>query len=682
MASLHTSHSRRPVALAAALALLIACAGCEIADPALPSFSTRLAVPVGAQDLTVTELIEDQDYLYAGEDSVLWFSVEGDSTNIDLDLDFSIDIEASDTSVEIGPVGLDDLEPLGYGFVLADIWPAVTLLPPGTWPVPAFEFEVESEGEGFEGFESADVRSGRLRLVLTNDLPIPISGAALPRTITAEVQDPGTGATLVSLVFEAEIPPGGRAEAEADLAGTSLPATLRVRLSGGSPGAAATTIDPADALSVELSVVDLVVDAARAEIGAQAFEQVGTVALPESLCIVEAVVASGLMDVTLSSGLPVPATVYLAFDDFLTPEGAPYVLSFELPRNGVTSTMADLAGAVISAGEGAPLDSITYTVGVTSPGSSGEIVDIHSGAHIDAGMAPTTLALGRITGIIPERSFAIAPMTETLDLPDELDGVQLASASLTVDLYNGTGVTGVVDLTLIAANAAGETATLATTAAIAPARSEGMTRTTIHLDESNSTIAELLSLPPETFTFSGVVTVGGDEAIGTVSPGDACRVVWRADAPLRLALEASEIDRDPEALDLDEDLREQLDDHLLAAEIRMEIDNHFPFAMDVEFLVGPDSLSALNAPELVIGPLSVAAGTVGAISRYVEAGVLSTHVITLSTSQIHAFTRPGAHTALRALIPGTGGEEVLLRTGDGLSARGALTVEIQVEDDE
>jgi hypothetical protein len=516
---------------------------------------------------------------------------------------------------------------------------------------------------------------------VTNDLPIPLSGSTPPEMITVDVRHPDTGALITTLVFDQEIAPGTSAEAVGDLAGVELPGSLYIDLAGGSPGAPAVVLDPDDAVAIDLVISDLVVDEATAVIGTQSFQETGAVALPDSLRIVEAVVAGGTMDVTLTNELPVAASVFLYFNEFETAEGAPFILVFEMPRNGIQTTTADLSGTVITAGTGAPLDSLSYTVGVISPGSEGEIVTVAAGSDISAAMAPSSLVLGEITGLIPRRSFALEPMTEELDIPDELDGLHLATASLTIDLYNGTGVAGDVALLLTARNAAGETATLATTATIAPARAEGMARTTIHLDETNSTIADLISLLPETLTFSGEVNVGGNDEIGTIRPDDVALVLWRADAPLRLSIESSEIDRNPEALNLDEDLRDQLDSHLQAAEIIVEIGNHFPFDLSVEFLVGPDSLTTLNDPELTIGPLTVASGLVGETSRYVEEAVTTRHVITLTGTQIRAFTRENAYTGLRALIPGTNGAEVLLRTGDGLSALGALSVEILIEDD-
>jgi len=656
-------------------------AGCTIEEPALPTFSTHLAVPVGTHDLTAAEMIADQEYIYAGADSILFFTVEGDTTSVALDLDLSADLEAVDTEATIGSVELDDPAPLSYVFSLVELWPAVGSLPPGVYPVPPFTFDVESDPLELDGFDHAHVSSGFITLSLDNRLPIPLSGDTPPETITAEVVHAGTGAVVTSLVFAAEIAPGTEATAVAELADVDLPGNLAVRLTGGSAGSAGADIGPEAWLGISLSISELVVDEARAAIGSQSFQETSALALPDSLRIVEATVASGLMNVTLTSGLPIPATVYIYFNEFETPEGDPFLLTFAMPRNGTEVTQADLAGARITAGGGAPLDSLTYTVGVVSPGSDGELVDIAAGMRVSALMDATTLAIGEVTGLIPAYTFELEPVTQLIDIPDELDGLQLPAATLVIELFNGTGINGNIDLLLTGRNGSGETASLAATADVAPARDGEPAKTTILLDESNSTIADLLSILPESFTFSGAVNIGGGDEVGTMRPGDQAQVVWWADAPLRLVIDDAEIDRDPAALDLDEELRRNLDEHLLAAEIITEIDNHFPFGLDVLFLVGPDSVSALNDPELVIGPLSVAPGVVDETTHYVRDAVLTKYVIALDATQIRAFTRQGAYTALRALIPGTDGQEVVLRSCDSLSARGALSVEILIDND-
>ena len=674
------ARSLAAAALLGGLALALV-AGCTIEDPALPTFSTRLAVPVGSHDLTATELIEDQDYLYAGGDSLLFFSIDGDTTSVDLDLDLSTDLEAIDAEASIGTVTLDDPDPLVYEFTLEDIWPGAGALPPGYYPVPPFDVDTETDPLELADLDHAHVASGVITLALDNRLPIPISGDAPPRMITAEVRHPDTGALITSLVFDAEIAAGEADTASADLTDVDLPGSLVVHLTGGSAGATFAYIGPDAALGVALSMGDLVVDSARAIVGAQDFQETSSIALPDSLRIIEAVVDGGAIDVTLSSGLPVPATVYIYFNEFLTPEGGPYVLTFAMPQHGVESTQADLAAARITSGGGAPLDSLSYTVGVYSPGSDGEMVDIHSGMRISAEMAASTLSIGEVTGIIPRQDFALETVTEAIDIPDELSGLRLPAATLVIELVNETGIGGEIDLSLTGRNAAGESVTVATSSTVAPAQGGEPAKTTVVLDETNSLIADLLSILPEEFTLEGAVSVGGEDEVGTVRPGDRAQVIWRADAPLRLIIDDAEIDREPELLDLDEDLRDNLDRHLVAAEIVLEINNHFPFGLDVEFLVGPDEATLLDDPELVIGPVTVAPGDIDPVTRYVRDIVKTQQTITLDATQIAAFTRPGACTALRALIPGTEGLEVVLRTCDGLSARGALSAEILVTDD-
>jgi hypothetical protein len=175
--------------------------------------------------------------------------------------------------------------------------------------------------------------------------------------------------------------------------------------------------------------------------------------------------------------------------------------------------------------------------------------------------------------------------------------------------------------------------------------------------------------------------VGGDEREGVIRPGESLQVCWRLDAPLRLSIEDSEIDKNPEPLNFEEDLRADLDRRVESATLLTELDNHFPFGVEVLLLVGPDSTSTLNDPELVIGPLTVTPGLVDPEKGFVTESTTSRHEIVLDRGQLDAFTRAGAHTALVALIPGTDGRIVSLRTLDKLTVRGALSVELLVDDE-
>jgi hypothetical protein len=265
-------------------------------------------------------------------------------------------------------------------------------------------------------------------------------------------------------------------------------------------------------------------------------------------------------------------------------------------------------------------------------------------------------------------------------LPDELDGLQLTSATLTLEIFNGTGVGGTLDISLLGTSADGSSSTLAAVAQIAADDAKDM-RTVVTLDETNSNIAEFLSTMPETVTLSGEMRIGGPDQIGTIRPGDSARLTWGLDAPLRLMITESQLDQAPIALDLDTDTREQLDEHLVQADVIAEVSNHFPFAVELFIQVGPDSTAAVNDPELVIGPLSVEAGSLDNVGGWVSQAVTSQLEIALSTNDIRAFTRPGAFTAVVAHIMGTNGEEIVVRIGDKLNIRGAISAEILISDE-
>ncbi len=678
---MHIVAAQRRFAAAGLLTACLAAVGCEIAEPALPVFTTRVSLPIGTHELTVLEALEDLDAVVVGADSVLVFGAEGDTTSVELDLDLVAELDGLDVAAELGAFALPDQPPRTAGFTLAEIAPELAALPPVPLPIPAFTIDLQSDPAPLDRLDSARIAAGLLEVRLRNGLPVPVSGAAPPERIVADVLD-GAGTVVTTVVFDGEIAPGDSAAVQTDLAGAVLSGGLAVRLRGGSPGAAAAVVTPDASLSVTMLLTGLVVDEATARVEALAFDESGGADLPDSLGVLAATIGSGVLDLALSSGIDLPCAARVTFPQLRDLGGDTLVVRLDLPSGGERRTVVDLAGCTITAGGGDPLTRLTYDVAIASPGSGEGVVTLSADAGLSATIAPLTLAFAEVQGVFPREVFAFAPRTETIDIPDELDGVRLASATLVVDVFNGTGLGGEVELSLVGRNAAGDEAELSVVAEVAPARAGGESRTSIVLDEHNSNIAELLSLLPEELTFAGAVSVGGDGWVGTVRPGDRARACWRVDAPLRLELLPSETAFDPEPLDLDDDLRRDLDRHLESAAITAVIGNHLPFGVDVRLQVGPDSLSALDDPELVIGPLSVAAGLVDDVGGYVTATTDSRQVVALDRDQVRALTRPGAFVAAVATLPGTGGLAVTLRSVDRLTVSGALTAEITVVDDD
>jgi len=665
--------------LLAALAL----GGCTIEEPSLPTFSTHLAVPLGTQDVTVAEILDDHgDYLAARPDSSLAFDVRGDTTVVELDVDLTADVAGTEFATEIGEITLDAVSGATVGFSLVDLYPDAADLPSTPVDVPPFTFDDTSDPTSLGELESAHVSSGVLEVTLTNGLAVPVSGDAPPELLTLQLLAAGDGRLVGEVSFPTPIASGASATGVMDLAGADLPGDVRFRVAGGSAGADGVVVDPAAELTVTVTPRDIVVDAATAVIGAQGFASRSGIALPDSVGIIAAELTGGVLELTTTNELPIPCTATVRFDEITTADGDTLVVPIELAAGASTRTTVPLAGCRIAATDGAPLDSLTVRTEVVSPGSDGAMVTITSGSRIGAVVAPTTLAFGEITGRIPEQVFPLDPVVETIDLPEELDGLTLPEATLAIDIVNRTGIDGLLDFTLTAINARGETTVLSAAAEIAADRSGG-TRTTIVLDQGNSNIAELLSSLPQELSFAGRLSVGGDDRIGTIRPGDSALVSWRVAAPVRVVIaDGTEINHHPERIAIDADVRDDIDRHVVAGELVADVDNHFPFGVGIRLLVGPDSLGTLTAPELVIGPLDVAEGDVDPATGTTVAARRTRLVVPLDHDQIRAFLRPDAHLAVAALLPGSGGQAVALRLGDGVTVTGAVRVELLVEEDQ
>ena len=203
--------------------------------------------------------------------------------------------------------------------------------------------------------------------------------------------------------------------------------------------------------------------------------------------------------------------------------------------------------------------------------------------------------------------------------------------------------------------------------------------TKIVLDESNSNIQELLSGAPETFEMSGVVRVGGPERLGTARPGQGATVVWGIEAPLRANIEATDIEKEPFELDIDDDMRERVEEHLNSALLYAEIENGLPLDLEVRFLVGPDSATVHAQPQRIIGPFSVAGAPVGE-QGYATGALQQVRELELDRDDVLALTAEGHWMALRVSLPGTDGEEIALRAADQLALRGCLEVEVKSTD--
>ncbi len=666
-----------------ALIMGLIVSGCTIETPEMPTFSTNLTVPLGTESVTVWDLVEENDDLISvGNNSVLGFSLDGDTTSIELEFDYGTEIEETELQTEVGVISIDGTPPIDFGFQANDLSDMLDLLPPGLEDIPPFTFDVDGDPSDIEGISNATVQTGEISLTLTNNLPVPISGTGEEQLIEVTLLDGESMTPFALFVFDAEILPGESVTKFFDLAGESLPGTMAVILTGGSSGGHAPGgILPEHSLDIVLQLSPLVVTDAIAEIGAQAMETSGSLALPDSLGLISAEIGQGELAIDFDNGLAVPCNIEIAFDELFLANGSPVVITLDLPAFESGSSVTSLENASIESLDGEVLPELNYHVSVITPGSNGAIVRVSSTDFINLSISPSSLSLESVTGILPMETWELEPVSEELDLPDDFDEFHLAGTSLFINIDNGTGVSGEIDFRITGHNTDGRSTTVSHRGDIIAATDGIDGRTLIVLNENNSNINELISDLPDQIEFSGDISVGGSGEVGTVRNGDKASVSWNISAPLSFSLDQSTTETDPELLDLDEETTDRLRNNLIQGELLALIDNSFPFGVELNLFIGTDTTTVLESPEAVIGPISVASGIVDPQTGWVSDPVTSNNTIIIDQTIIDLITSEGACSAIMVTLPGTDGEIVSVRADDGITFNGVISAEVLINDD-
>jgi hypothetical protein len=678
-----TTATWRAAALPVLLALFgLLLAGCEVADPALPSFQTRVAVPLGEERMDIADAIDDEDYLYSLPDGTLGFSVDGDPDTVALDLDVAADIPAQTVRGDLGAFDLAVSAPVDVAFVLSDLYADAAMLDGFTLPVPPFGFTTDSDPHDLEDIDSATLAGGTLTVEVLNGLPVPISATGGPDRLVLDLVDPASGLAVVTVEFD-PIAAGSAATESVDLAGVTLPGALSVRLAGGSPGSsgAPVLVDASAEIAVSAVFSDLQVTAAEAVIGAQEFSTEFATDLPSDYSVERAVIGSGLVQLDVVNELPIPCLVTVTWPDVVDLDGQPMQLVVDLPGGASQTQQADFAGYVVQAPEGATLDQLVATVTAVSPGSGGLAVPVQSDQGVRADLGSGRIAFTSVTGVVPELAYDFDPMDEEIDLPDELEGLQLTRASLELELVNSAAVTAYTDFVLTGVNAAGQSTQMTVQEQIAPAADDRAAVTRIVLDETNSDIVAFLNNLPTSISLAGGVRLGGDGQIGTVRTDDYAVIGWRITSPVDVMVEQSQLFGDTEALDLDQDGRDMLRDHVGGAELQLEVLNHLPLGIEARVLFGTDSLTVKEQPLLAIGPIAVAAADVDPVTRAVSVARTSRPLVTVSAADVQLLATEGLLSVLEVVLPSTDGQAVRILTTDYVTVQGLVYLDVEVSDD-
>jgi len=654
--------------------------GCEINKPEMPTFDTSLTIPLGVERIDILEIIEDEDFLEIADDGGLSFFIEGDPDTMGFDFELSADIGAQSIQQGLGNFSLEAIAPMSYAFELGQIWAPAAGANNLSTVVPGFPIDVLSSPQDVPDVDSATLASGSVSITLTNELPVPVGAASGPDQIIMTLENPANGATVATFIFP-EIASGATSTQTSDLAGVTLPGDIRVRLVGGSVGSSGgvVTVNGTDSILIEAQFTDLVVSSAMAVVGAQTFQTSFETELPADFELEHAIISNGLVGLNLTNDMPLPAVAVITWHDLINLQGDPLSVNFDLAAGQSESRDIDFAGYILNS-NGAPLAVLEAVVDITTPGSGGASVSLTSASGLTADLIGGTIAFSSVTGLIPAYSIPIDPIVEEIDLPEEMDGLELVAASMILHVTNSAGLPADLVMTLSGTSAAGHTINMVVEERIFEAQARATT-TDIVLNESNSTIVDFMNNLPTSISLSGNVEVGGDGATGTVRADDFAVVSWDITAPVEVIITGTTLDSDPSELGLDQDMRDMISDHAMGAYIQTEILNHLPVAVELFIKASTDTSTISSAPMLVIGPLMVDAAIVDPVTHVVSQAVTSTPEILLTLEDAQVSSRLGLHTLVEVRLPSSNGNPVRMLSTDYLEVRGVIQMDVNVSDE-
>jgi len=591
-------------------------------------------------------------------------------------------VEGKTMRAEVGTISLIPEGSADYAFRLGDLYPESEEGGGWTGLVPPFSFTETSSSRDLPGFTEASIAAGLLTVRIRNGLPVPLGGTVAPEKIEIDLVDPEGGSVVVAIDVDGAIAPGDSALVPADLAGVDLPDSLYAILAGGSPGSGLSEVDVDPEATVEITARPgtLEVTRAVAPVGAEAFGETSFVALPDSVRVAAASIESGRLAVALSNNLPLPVDVEIELPSLFEPGGAALSLFFSIEAEGSASSDVDLAGYTLDLG-GEAVDSLAVRARASTGGSAGELVSIEADDALVAAVDSLSLLFSSVTGVLDRRQIDLDTTKIDLEIPEELESIALSRARLVVTMRSEIEIPGSLAVHLEGVSEGGAAVGLDVSTALAAAAAGSTTAQEIVLDETNSDLVPFLNNLPVGVTGTGRAFFGDGVSEGTVKSEDAVSAEYAITTPLVFSLDAQTIEIDPEKVDLDDEDRADLEDHLIGALLDATVRSTFPVGVRAWVLFGTDSSRVFDSPALTIGPFDVSGAGAAPDSGSREAASASER-IELDEEGVRVLALPDLYEALRIEVPGTEGVFVEVLDTDRIEAEGVVRGRVRIGGEE
>jgi hypothetical protein len=654
-------------------------ASCRLSPPQAPRWDAKINLPLINHNYSMQELIDKQDNLYADNLGLVHFVSESELDSFTVGDRLALGAFSKSFVTTLGQYTIPSPGSVSAEISLRQIYPASVDLAGQTAPIPAFTFELPIAAlPDFENYFWVEVSDGTLTIHLRNGLPVPLGPP-----LHFEILEGSNHTPIAAFDHDDEMPPGGEMTRSLDWAGKVFPNNLAFLISGRSPGSRgnAVFIDPNSELQLTLTLSALQVSRAFARIGPQMFSDTGDIALGDSLAIVSADIKKGAVSVAVAGDFPVSSWVVVTLPDFRSPQNVVATDSLMLGTNGSSNLSFDLAGyrfRPLPAAFGEQKVRFQWQIRTTN--GPDEFVSIASGDKLQATFSNSRIVFAKINGGFNPKTIEVKLKKLKLDLPDGLDSLKLADVSLEVTLLNGINFPISTDFRVEGIGESGKVVHLDVRKRINAGKANGTpVESRITLNQGNSNIKQFFNALPKSINFRGKVTVGEPGYVGNIRDQDMVSGKLRFDAPLAFILPAQHAESDVEVIKISGSVREQLAKNRHSGKIVCRLTNHLPLGATIALHLARKESAVFAAPDLVVGPIRLAAPTIDPAAGRVVLAAPSTVEIALTEEQLQLFQKSPLHLGVLFDLPGTGGSLVRVFASDYIDVQALAEIDFTVD---
>ena len=574
---------------------VLAMPACQPRMPQVPSTNWTLRIPVADSTFTIASVAEDAGYLEIGDDQSMGLRISqpmgqretlGDRLSVKPVRPTPVEtqlgaITIPGETVDVPPIAMADL----IGQEIPDTGIAL--------PFPATGIESDVELDLSNRIQELEIIEGGIVVTITNGLPVPL-------IVELELFDNSIGGVVASIDF-GRIESGSAPLSDTfDLDGASMSGDLAIRVVGTTVDVGDVLVEGNPALQIQAEILELKVSRAVAKIPQQDLpESRLDIDFPDDrIQVTSAEIRQGGLSLSVRNDIPIIVSVTLTLADFQDEGGNKLALTIDGLKPGETQEKRFVLDDFMFLPENPLQLRVLYSA---KTDSTNDFKEIASDAQIVVNAETEELLFGEVQGILNNLQLDQDPVVQTLDIPEGLDNLAIATTSLEAWVTSGVGFGSSIELLIEGTNNAGKS--LGFTIAEDFEAGDPDQPRVIRIAPESEQLTDFLNLLPSEITVTPTIKVGDGESTERIAPEHWVQVdsvVFESEA--RFEIKANDrINPKPQNLSLnDEEARIRISNNLISSSVITKIENGIPLAVRVSLQVSANEDSVYTNPILTI----------------------------------------------------------------------------------